>query len=245
MFIFVKKFVKQTPTQWVLASLSLLCYKACMDIIPLELRKLGLKEKEVAVYLAGLKLGPSPLQSIAKEAQITRPTAYEVVRHLETKGLFSETTKGKKRYFLAQSPENILGIFRLQKREVEEKEREFIRIIAALEKKGEGIKVFRGKEGLEMLKERISFSLTPQLSMVYSDKKELAQGKAIAEKIKKRLGNVVLKELPGAIGGTLFLFDKAAFLSQPKNEGYLIEHPALVDVLKSLFNLLWSNRSES
>lgn len=213
-----------------------------IPIIPLELRKLGLKENEVTVYLAGFRLGPSPLKNIANEAGITRPTAYEIVRNLETKGLFQETTQGKKRYFVAQSPEHILGILRLEKREVEEKEREFIRIIAALEKKGEGIKVFREAEGLRMLKERISFSSSPELFVISGQKEKISD---IVQRIKKRLGKVVLKELRASIGGTLFLFDKAAFISQQKNEGYLVEHPALLRVLRSLFTLLWRSLKRS
>ena len=34
--------------------------------IELELRKLGLTEKEVKVYLAGLELGPNSVQNLAK-----------------------------------------------------------------------------------------------------------------------------------------------------------------------------------
>ena len=41
-----------------------------MEIIPLELRKLGLREKEVSVYLAGLELGPSSVQDIAKKQKL-------------------------------------------------------------------------------------------------------------------------------------------------------------------------------
>jgi len=126
-----------------------------MEITPieLELRKLGLTEKEVRVYLAGLDLGPSSMKQIAEIAKIARPTTYEILKNLEGKGLFFATKQKKKRYFSAQSPERILGILRVQKREIEEKEREFIRIIAALEskysKEKEGVKVFKGKEGLK------------------------------------------------------------------------------------------------
>ena len=88
--------------------------------IELELRKLGLKEKEVQVYLAGLELGPSSVQKIAEMAKITRPTTYEIIKILEKKGLFVEIKQKKKRVFIAQSPERILGILRIQKREIEE-----------------------------------------------------------------------------------------------------------------------------
>ena len=103
--------------------------------IELELRKLGLTEKEVRVYLASLELGPSSVKKIAEIAKIPRPTTYQIIKTLENKGLFIEAKQKKKRLFVAQSPERILGILRIQKREIEEKEREFIRIISALESK--------------------------------------------------------------------------------------------------------------
>jgi sugar-specific transcriptional regulator TrmB len=135
----------------------------------LELRKLGLSEKEVRVYLAGLELGPNSVQNIAKEAGLSRPTAYEIIKKLEDKKLFLEIKQKNKKLFRAQSPENILGILRTQKREIEEKEREFIRIIATLEakySKEEGIRVFKGKESLKNLEETISFSSTPQIILI-------------------------------------------------------------------------------
>ena len=149
--------------------------------IELELRKLGLKEKEVQVYLAGLALGPSSVVDIAKKAGITRPTAYEIIKSLEKKGLFSATKKAKKRYFSAQSPSQILGILRTQKKEIEEKEREFIRIIASLEskygsKENREIKAYKGKEGLEALEEIFSFTSSTEILIldssqsIYQDK---------------------------------------------------------------------------
>lgn len=64
--------------------------------IELELRKLGLTEKEVRVYLAGLELGPSSVKKISEMAKITKPTAYEIIKDLERKGLFAETLKERK-----------------------------------------------------------------------------------------------------------------------------------------------------
>ena len=64
-----------------------------MEILALELRKLGLREKEVRVYLTGLELGPSSVQVIAKRAKITRPTTYEIIKTLKEKGLFVESYK--------------------------------------------------------------------------------------------------------------------------------------------------------
>ena len=213
-----------------------------MDILFLELRKLGLKEKEVQMYLAGLELGATSVQNIATKAGVTRPTAYEIIKVLEEKGLFLEAKQQKKRYVLAQSPEKILSILRLQKKELEEKEREFIRIIAALEAKYDsrqkgGVQVFKDKEGLDVLKEQILFTVVKDI-IVFSSEMSSKQKKERAawyENIRKRLGKVKVQEqhVPH-LEGTLVLLDKAIFFSHKKQEGYLVDNPLVVESLKRL-----------
>lgn len=182
-------------------------------------------EKEVRVYLAGLELGPDSVQNIAKKTKLARPTAYEIIRRLEIKGLFAETKQRKKRYFVAQAPENILGILRTKKREIEEKEREFIRIIAALEARysREGVKVFKGKEGLKSLSEIISFSSTPEIIFINSKNIpiELKERKNILGAIKKRLGKLEIREINAKTDGSLIIFDKVIFFPKKKEEGFL------------------------
>lgn len=232
--------------------------------IEMELRKLGLKEKEARVYLAVLALGPSSVQDIAKEANISRPTAYEIIKILEKKGLVAATKKAKKRYFSAQSPGQILGILRTQKKEIEEKEREFIRIIASLEskyspKENEEIKLYKGKEGIKALEEILSFTQSAEIFVFSSNANstEIKKRQAIYQQIRKRLGKIEVKEiLPKNLKiknsqaetktfsltdfiGTLILFDKAIFLSAQKPEGFLIENELTIHLLKALFLALW------
>lgn len=195
--------------------------------IELELRKLGLREKEVKVYLAGLELGPSSAQNIAQKAHITRPTAYEIIKKLKEKGLYTEEKQKGKKVFIAQSPERILGLLRVQKREIEEKEREFIRIIAALEskylKEKEGIKVFKGKEGLKVLKEIFSFTSTPEIFIINPQLNPIAvrERKKIFQAIKKRLGRIKVKEINTNLKGSLIIFDKVIFFPSKTREGFL------------------------
>jgi sugar-specific transcriptional regulator TrmB len=184
----------------------------------LELKKLGLKEKEVKVYLAGLELGPNSIKNIAEKVKIPRPTVYEIVKKLEEKGLFIETKKGKKRLFVAQSPSQILRFLRIKKREIEEKEREFTRIISILEAKysreKEGIRIFQGKEGKKAIIEILSFSPTPEILIVNPELNPINQRerKKIYQSIKKRLGQIKVKKtkIPG-LNGSLIIFDKVAF----------------------------------
>ena len=194
----------------------------------LELRKLGLTEKEVKVYLAGLELGPDSVQNIAKKAQFSRPTTYEIVKKLEEKRLFVERGKKGKRVFTAQSPERILGILRTQKREIEEKEREFVRIIAALEakysKEKEGITIFKGKEGFKMLEEIISFTSTPEITIINPSKLPVSKQtrKKIFQAIKKRLGKIGIREITTKNNGSFIIFDKVIFFPSGKQKAFLI-----------------------
>ena len=194
--------------------------------IELELRKLGLAEKEARVYLAGLELGPGSVQKIAESVGIPRPTAYQIIRKLEEKGLFVEVKQAKKRYFTAQSPGKILGLLRVQKKELEEKEREFIRIISALESKysfkGE-VKIFKGEDGLKALEEIISFSSTPNLILINPKAipiKASGQEK-IFQKIKKRTGKIIIQKINSKIDGSLIIFDKVVFFPPGRQEGIL------------------------
>jgi len=197
--------------------------------LELELKKLGLTQKEIKIYLTGLELGLNSVQNIAKQAGLSRPTAYEIIKKLENKKLFLETKQKRKRLFGAQSPENILGILRTQKREIEEREREFIRIIAALEakySKEEGVKVFKGKESLKSLEEIISFSSTQEIIIINKKNVPISQKslKRICQEIKKRLGRIELKEISAnKLNGSLIIFNKAIFFpSGSKQEAFLI-----------------------
>ena len=71
------------------------------------LQDIGLSKEEVNIYLAGLELGESSVQDIAKKAGIKRPTAYLIIDNLIKKSLFYQTFKGKKRYFGAQNPKDL------------------------------------------------------------------------------------------------------------------------------------------
>ena len=198
------------------------------SLIELELRKLGLSEKQVKVYLVGLELGPSTVQNIAFKTGFARPTTYEIIKKLEQKGLFAETGRKGKRYFTAQSPENILGILRTQKREIEEKEREFIRIISALEakysKEKRGMEVFKGKEGFKELEEIISFSSIPEITIINPSKLPIAKQtlNKIFQAIRKRLGKIEIKEITTKNNGSLIIFDKVIFFPPGKQKAFLI-----------------------
>ncbi len=71
------------------------------------LEQFGLEGKKADVYLAALELGSTTVIEIAKKAGIKRTTCYDILMDLIKEGLVSEIIKGKKRFFIGESPEKI------------------------------------------------------------------------------------------------------------------------------------------
>ena len=80
-----------------------------------SLLQLGLDDKEASIYLASLELGPCAIQDIAKKSGIKRSTIYGIISDLKTRNLFTETVKGKKRLFIAASPETLGSLIERQR----------------------------------------------------------------------------------------------------------------------------------
>ena len=212
-------------------------------MLNLELRKLGLKEKEVGVYLAALELGFDSVQNIAKKAGFSRPTVYEIIKALTSKGLMREVKRqgavqGERSYFASESPDALLGLLRTQKREVEEREREFVRIISALRAKynlaGQTeIRSFRPDE-LKFLLDDFSQSQTGEIYFIGVDSSTFKNWQAQLPAIKKRLGNVELKEIKKSLSGALIIYDKLIYLPAADKSALLIENKFIIELIKSL-----------
>lgn len=133
-----------------------------MDHLTLELTNLGLSEKEATVYLALLELSPAAVQDVAVRAGVNRTTTYLLVDALMRRGVVSTTTHGKKQLFVAEPPERLLTVLRLQRRELEEKERELLVAIPLLNalhnsrKEKPQIRYFEGAEGVRTVREMLS-----------------------------------------------------------------------------------------
>jgi len=139
---------------------------------------LGLSDKEARVYLSALELGQSSVQKIAAHAGVNRATTYSVLESLIQQGLCSTFDQGKKTYFVATAPDTLISLLEIKKKEIEEREKNFQKILPALKmihNKQEDkpvIRFFDGKEGmLNSLKEFIEGYKTDNnepVRMVYS-----------------------------------------------------------------------------
>lgn len=112
-----------------------------------DLKELGLDEKEIAVYLAILKLGQANVLDIARKAQVPRATVYGVIEKLIAEGLISSIIKGKRRYYYAEDPVVI-------SKNLVEKEKKVAKILPGLRTLYQGatnrplIRYYEGKTGV-------------------------------------------------------------------------------------------------
>lgn len=82
------------------------------------LKRIGLDEREIEVYLVLLPLKVARASAISKAAKQSRSHTYLVLRSLEEKGLVSEIERGKVLHFVAEPPQRLLSY-------LEDKEKEF------------------------------------------------------------------------------------------------------------------------
>jgi sugar-specific transcriptional regulator TrmB len=76
-------------------------------ISPKILSLLGIKERDMKVYFALLKLGTAPLRRIADEAGMHRATTYDALKRLMAIKLVSYLNAKSHRYFTAEDPTRI------------------------------------------------------------------------------------------------------------------------------------------
>jgi HTH-type transcriptional regulator, sugar sensing transcriptional regulator len=70
----------------------------------INLEEIGLTEGESKVYLSLLKIGPSTIGSIIKEAQVSNSKIYDILDRLNKKGLVGISSINNVRHFEAKDP---------------------------------------------------------------------------------------------------------------------------------------------
>lgn len=129
-----------------------------------DLKKLGLSDKEAAVYLATLTLGSSTVLRIARRAKVARATTYLVLDSLMRRGLIAQYAEGNKTLFVAESPRRLEHLLKDKESELEEERGELQQLmpkLLAFTQSADGRALVRYYEGLEGLK-RIRAEMTMQ-----------------------------------------------------------------------------------
>lgn len=165
--------------------------------------------KETAAYLTLLENGASTVQDIFRATGVNRVSVYAALDELKAKGLVAESRRGKKKLFVAESPENLE---RLMARRREETKMEshllqntILPMLKALDISQENkpqIKFFEGREGIERVfeeyvlkhKDVINCGSYETATKVVSEKDELAYFQEIKER--KIFYRMILEDTP-------------------------------------------------
>ena len=139
---------------------------------------------------------------ISTKAGINRPTAYVQVESLKKFGLVSTQTKGKKQFFIAESPDQLENMLDQKKLDIENKKEELTKLLPELSSmfKVAGdrpqVRFFEGTEGLlkiqkELLRsdvrEVVSFSSADGIIKIFPDHPQELSSKRVQKGIKSRL----------------------------------------------------------
>lgn len=145
-----------------------------MESVQKQLEGIGLTENEVKVYMASLEVGAATAQQLAAKAAVVRPTAYVAIGGLVKRGLMSSHTRGKKQFFQAERPTQLLRLVEEEKKKLADRESKLKSLLPGLESlismAGEKpeVKYYEGVEGLQALRECLFSSKAKEILIVGS-----------------------------------------------------------------------------
>jgi len=129
-----------------------------MDIEPL--RKLGLTEGEIKVYIALIRLGETTSGPLVEESRVSVSKVYNILDRLSKKGLSSHIIKQKTKHFKAADPSRLIVYMQEKENELKEQEKKIQALIPLLKLESktaittETAQVYEGLKGLQTSRER-------------------------------------------------------------------------------------------
>lgn len=241
-----------------------------MNYAPL-LKKLGLTSEQSQIYLALLTLGQANVTDIARTIGMHRPMIYHHLPALLEQGLISQSSQGKRKVFIAESPEHLVDVV---KRFSEELQTALPDLVSAYHGHQQPmIRYFPGAEGIRSAYEDL-LRTVKKGDVVYRyesplDRKRYAkyQPREYADRIlqgreiewfiitndvtrkTKRLERLY-KTVP--LGESEFRYDisqfiyanKVSFIDYQNEVASIIESPTFADFQRKIFKLLFDRLAE-
>jgi len=121
-------------------------------ILEQYLQSLGLSDKEAKLYLTGLQLGPASIQQLAQHSAVKRSTIYELIGGMIDQGLFIISQKGKRKFYTAQEPDNLL-LYLKQKEKIIQQIMPDLEALKNSSATKPAIRVYEGLDGLKQIYE--------------------------------------------------------------------------------------------
>ena len=154
--------------------------------------ELGLPATETKVYVASLKLGPTSVQEISKEAGISRTACYDMIASLQERGLMTSFDRGKKRFFVAADPDRAASYFKGRMHDMEDRVAVFVKTLDELRLVTGGerptVRFYEGREAL--------FALFSDLELV---KPKMFREVSNIDTVYEFLDPAILKEARGTL----------------------------------------------
>jgi sugar-specific transcriptional regulator TrmB len=132
------------------------------------LKKLGLNDKEITVYLKLLEYGAISVRSLAELAGLNRGTTYDILKKLQESGLVSFYHQDTKQKFVAEEPAKLLKLLEQQEDAVREAKvglEALIPELKSLQDTGGDkpvIKLYEGKAGVRFILEDVLSSVSKE-----------------------------------------------------------------------------------
>ncbi|MFH1650361.1 MAG: helix-turn-helix domain-containing protein [Candidatus Woesearchaeota archaeon] len=129
-----------------------------MDVEPL--RKLGLTEGEIKVYLALLRTGETTSGPIVDESGISVSKVYSILSRLAKKGLVSHIVRQKTKHFKAADPARLIVYLHEREAEMRNQELKLAQMVPVLKSEylaaitTETAQVYEGMRGIQTARER-------------------------------------------------------------------------------------------
>lgn len=236
------------------------------------LQEYGLSEKEAKIYLAALSLGAASITQLSKKAGLKRPTVYLVIDELLRKSLLITVPQGKKIYYKAEKPKELIKRLEERKKRIEEILPE-LKSLYTKSSKQPRIRFYEGKNKLYRMYEEIfrskeiwaMFSVDRFLNIFTEKDNEhffrilIRQGGIIYDMLehtnkkaqefaraKYRKGSGEIKFLPKdfKLSTDILVFNnKVAIISFPNVMGVIIEDENTAKTHKAILQFIWRHIS--
>ncbi len=225
------------------------------------LKKIGLENKEIQVYLALLKLGKSPVEKIKKETKIERTHIYKILERLQDKNFVTSVIENKTKQFIPTEPDKLLQDLKRTEDELKSILPKLTSLSLGKPQEEMKIVVYRGKDGLKKLGEELLLSTKKYLVMgeqgklqevlpIYSQQfmKKIEES-GIKEKVLAKKGmnvikskNTSLRYVPKEFNfptTTVIFENKVAIVIWSEPSAILIKSEEIAESYISQFKALW------
>ena len=121
------------------------------------LKKIGLTETEIKIYLALLSLGATSAGKIVEKTGIYRKNLYDSLNKLIERGLVTYVKENKIKYFQSKNPDNLVKYLDEKKARIDEDKKELQNLIPELKNKFNNLdfeiesEIYRGFEGIKTI----------------------------------------------------------------------------------------------